>query len=118
MSDPLAATIILDTKAPTAVIQINNGNSSVSQNATSVTLTALANDYASGIDKMAIYQTGEPLPDPILSDDPRFEDYSPMVADYVLDTSTPGTRTVYVWFKDKAGNVSAGRKDTISVVAP
>ena len=118
MTDPQAAAITLDTKAPTGVIQINNGSSSVSQNTASVTLTVAANDYTSGIDMMAIYQTGEILPDPITSDDPRFEDYSPMVADYVLETSTLGTRTVYVWFKDKAGNVSAVRKDTISVVAP
>jgi ABC-type transporter MlaC component len=118
MTDPQAATIILDTKIPTGVVQINNGSSSVPQNTASVTLTIVASDYASGIDKMAIYQTGEVIPNPIHADDPRFQDFAPTVAEYALNTSTTGTKTVYIWIKDKAGKISAAIKDTISVVVP
>jgi hypothetical protein len=38
--------------------------------------------------------------------------------EYALNTSTIGTKTVYVWIKDKAGKVSALMKDSIDVVAP
>jgi hypothetical protein len=118
MTDPQAATIILDTKVPTGVVQINNGNSSVLQNTAGVTLTLVGNDYESGVDKMAIYQTGELLPNPIRPDDPRFQDFAATVAEYALNTSTTGTKTVYIWIKDKAGKISAAIKDTISVAAP
>jgi len=118
MTDPQAATIILDTKVPTGVIQISNGVTSVPRNTASVTLTIVANDYASGIDKMAIYQTGEIIPNPIHLDDPRFQDFAPTVAEYALNTSALGTKTIYVWIKDKAGKISVAIKDTISVVAP
>jgi hypothetical protein len=118
MTDPQAATIILDTKVPTGVIQINNGSSSVPQNTASITLTILAKDYESGIDKMAIYQTGERIANPINPNNPRFQDFAPSVAEYALNTSTPGTRTIYIWVKDRAGKISAMMKDTISIVAP
>ncbi|OGP75793.1 MAG: hypothetical protein A2W09_00650 [Deltaproteobacteria bacterium RBG_16_50_11] len=118
ITDPQDATIILDTKVPTGVIQINNGTTSVPQNTASVTLTIVANDYGSGIDKVAIYQTGETIPNPINPNDPRFQDFAPTVADYALNTSTTGTKTVYVWVKDKAGKISAPIKDTISIAVP
>jgi hypothetical protein len=78
----------------------------------------VANDYASGIDKMAIYQTGETIPSPIKPDDARFQDFAPTVAEFALNTSTIGTKTVYIWVKDKAGKISARMLDSIVVVAP
>ena len=111
-------TIILDTRKPAGIVRINNGVPSVPQNTASVNLTIVAKDPGSGIDKMAIYQTGDILPHPINPDDPRFQDFAPNVAEYALNTSTIGTKTVYVWVKDKAGKISAVMKDSINVVAP
>jgi hypothetical protein len=118
MTDPQEATIILDTKKPAGVVRINNGVPSVLKNTSAVALTIVANDPGSGIDKMAIYQTGDILPNPIDPGDPRFQDFVPNIAEHVLNTSTVGTKTVYVWIKDKAGKISAVMADSINVVAP
>jgi hypothetical protein len=118
MTDPQEATIILDTKKPAGIVRINNGAPSVPQGTSTVALTIVAKDLGSGIDKMAIYQTGDTVPNPIEPDDPRFQDFAPNVAEYALDTSTLGTKTVYIWVKDKAGKISAVMQDSINVVAP
>lgn len=111
VSPVVRATIILDTTAPTGAIQINNGNAAVTKtgNTTNVTLTITASDAISGIDKMAINQTGAtPAPGDYIA-------FAPTVANYPLDTTTTGTKTVNIWFMDKAGNISAKKSDSITV---
>lgn len=112
LTNPQEPDIILDTKAPTGAIQINNGEGSVSRSGptTDVTLTIVAQDTASGIDKIAVNQTGiTPAPGDYVS----FTD--PVISSYPLDTPATGTRTVYIWFKDKAGLVSSRKSDSINV---
>jgi hypothetical protein len=112
LTNPQEPDIILDTKAPTGAIQINNGDASVSRSGptTDVTLTIVAKDTASGIDKIAVNQTGiTPAPGDYVS----FTD--PVISSYPLDTPATGARTVYIWFKDKAGLVSSRKSDSINV---
>jgi uncharacterized repeat protein (TIGR01451 family) len=119
ITDPACASITLDTKVPLGCIQINNGATTMPRNnqvANTVVLTIAGYDPTSGIDKMAIYQTGDILP--TIPPDGDFIDFTPTVSEYTLNTPTIGTKMVYIWFKDKAGKISAKKSDSISVIAP
>jgi hypothetical protein len=114
-TSPIAGdTIILDTKPPKGSVLINNNAASVTRtgNTTSVTLSIVATDATSGLDKMALYQTGDTLPK-----NPPENAFIPFVQTlkYSLKTVTAGKKSVYIWFKDKAGNIGVGKSDSIKV---
>ena len=102
------AAITLDTLVPTGSVSINSGNAYITS--TGVTLTLSASDATSGVATMRLSNDG--------SSWSSWEPYA---------TSTPwtlttgdGAKTVYVQFKDKAGNPSASYPDdiTLDTVAP
>ena len=91
----------IDTTPPTGTILINNVD--VYTNSTSVTLYLSASDSTSGVSKMRFSNDGG-----IWSSE---EDYAATRA-WML-TSGDGTKTVYVQYKDNAGNRSASMSDAI-----
>jgi hypothetical protein len=93
--------ITLDTAAPTGTISINSGDAAT--NSTSVTLTLTCNDTGSGCDLMQFSNDG--------SSYSVLEAYAASKA-WTL-TAGDGTKTVYVKFKDKAGNLSGAFTDDI-----
>ena len=107
--------ITLDTTAPLSPsILINSGVSSTTS--TSVTLTLLATDsvgvtgyYASEISTTpSALATG-------WTSGTSTTSYSASVS-WTLSSGS-GTKTVYVWFRDSAGNVSASSSDSITLVS-
>jgi uncharacterized repeat protein (TIGR01451 family) len=86
------STIKLDKSTPTGSIQINNGASTTST--TAVTLTVTASDGISGIDKVRFSDDG-------VWDTETWEDYSATKA-WTL-TSGDGSKTVYSQIRDNAG---------------
>jgi hypothetical protein len=100
-SGPIGDSITLDTTPPTGTIAINNGD--VYANSTSVTLTLSASDAHSGVSKMRFSNDGV-----VWSPE---EDYA-MSKSWTLTTGD-GTKTVYVQYKDNAGNWSSSISDTI-----
>jgi hypothetical protein len=94
-------TIILDTTPPSSSITINGG--AAYTNTTSVTLTLSASDATSGVAQMCLSNTGTCT---------SWETYATSKA-WTL-TSGDGTKTVYVWYKDGAGNANTSAySDTI-----
>ena len=94
-------TIILDTTPPSSSITINSG--AVYTKTTSVTLTLSASDALSGVSQMCISNT---------SSCTSWETYATSKA-WTLTTGD-GTKTVYVWYKDNAGNANTSPySDTI-----
>ena len=84
---------------------------------TYLVVTILGVDIASGVDKVALFQTGS-LPSttvPPTADAPDWLNFAPTVESFGLDTSATGSRSVYVWLKDKAGKVSTLKTTAISV---
>ena len=120
MTDPKVASTILDTAGPTAFVQINDGATSINRfnvNLNYVIVTILGMDSASGVDKLALFQTGT-VPSttvPPAADAPDWFDFNPTVDSFGLDTTLTGAKTVYVWVKDRAGKVSALKATGISV---
>jgi len=100
-SGSISDTIILDTTAPTGTISINNGAQYT--NSTSVTLTLSASDSGSGVSKMRFSNDGTSWSGE--------ENYATSKAWALI--SGDGTRTVYVQYKDNAGNWSGSISDTI-----
>ena len=100
-SDSISDTIILDTTPPTGSILINGGAEYT--NSTSVTLTLSASDSGSGVSRMKFSNDG--------SNWSGEENYAPSRS-WTLP-SGDGTKTVYVKYKDNAGNWSNSITDTI-----
>ena len=103
-SSSVAATIVLDTIAPTGTIKLNND--ATYANSTLVTLTLSATDSGSGMSSGAQMQ---------FSNDNTTWSTAEAYANsksWTLSTGN-GTKTVYVKFKDVAGNWSAAYSDTI-----
>jgi hypothetical protein len=94
-------TIVLETVVPTGTITINGG--ATYANSTSVTLTLTCNDAGSGCAQMQFSNDGSTYSSP--------ETFSTTKA-WTLTTGD-GTKTVYVKFKDGAGNWSSAYTDTI-----
>ena len=95
-----------DTTAPTGTIAVNNGDAYTGSNV--VTVSASPSD-ANGIESICINTTGV------------CDAWEPMQWSFNVDVgNTQGTKTVYVWFKDPGGNVSAMASDAIVLdnVAP
>jgi hypothetical protein len=101
-------TIILDTVAPTGTVSINAGASYT--NTTSVTLTLSATDGGSGMSDMRFGNTGDPWS--------AWEPYGTTKA-WTLPTGE-GSKTVWVQFRDSAGNISSQYSDSIilDTIAP
>lgn len=102
VTDPVSVGVVQDCTAPVGSILINDGDSTVkiAGATTTVNLTLVANDPTTSVAEMAYNQTGvAPAPG-------DYTAYNPIVNSYALTTATTGTKHVYVWFKDQAGNVS------------
>ncbi len=94
---------VSDTVAPTGTISINNGASSTTS--ASVTLNLSCTDSATGCSQMQFS-----------NDDAAYSNFEAFSAtkSWTLASGT-GTKTVYVKYKDGAGNVSSAFSDTITI---
>jgi hypothetical protein len=111
-TDPVSVSVLQDTSLPTGTISINGEDTAVEAigSVTPVTLTMTATDPDTPVISMAYNQTGiTPLPGDFVS-------FEMTVTGFPLDTTILGTKKVYVWFKDLAGNVSKKYSDSIKVV--
>ena len=110
--------VVTDTTAPNSpAISINSDNSSTSNTVVTLTLSA-SDDYG-----ISAYYASETNTTPASTDSgwssvTSSTAYSSTVNFTLSSASTAGshTRTVYVWFKDAAGNVSASASDGITLV--
>ena len=96
-----AVTVTVDNQAPTGTVIINGG--AAATNSTSVTLTLTATDAVTSVTQMRFSNNG--------SSYSTAETFAPTKA-WTLSTGA-GTKTVYVQFRDAAGNWSAAATDTI-----
>ena len=114
-STPASNTWTIDTTAPSgSAVSINSGASSTTS--TSVTLTLLATDSVG----VTGYYASEISTTPSATasgwtSGTSTTSYSASVS-WTLSSSS-GTKTVYVWFRDSAGNVSASSSDSITLVS-
>ncbi|MEJ5312349.1 MAG: Ig-like domain-containing protein [Anaerolineae bacterium] len=100
-------TITLDTASPTGSISINNGDEHTTSR--TVTLNLTANDNAAGVNEM------------LISNVSNFSDASWQAYVNSLTwnlTTGAGTKTVYIKFRDRAGNESAVYSDAIIFYEP
>ncbi len=104
-SGPYTDTVILDRLAPTGAITINNGATYATQ--VTVTLSLTAADATSGLADLAMR---------LGNDGTNWSDWEAFTTtkQWTLDGSTDGLRTVYVQYRDKAGNI-ATYTDTITL---
>jgi hypothetical protein len=119
LRDPLPTTIILDTVAPGAFLQINNGTTTLRRFNTNVNylvLTVLGTDSASGVDKIAFSQSGSPSLVPPPPGSPDWRAATATVNSFGLNTRTTGIKSVYLWVKDRAGKVSVRKVASVNVV--
>ncbi|MGD0844412.1 MAG: DUF1566 domain-containing protein [Geobacteraceae bacterium] len=100
-------TIILDTKPPVGTISINGGAATTTNQL--VTLSLSAAD-ANGVTDMQFSTNNKWT-------GLGWEDFAPTKT-FNLGTSTPGNKSVYVRFRDAAGNISTAYSDSIKLVAP
>ena len=106
VSIPCTDTITLDTTAPAGSISINEGATYATSR--SVNLTLSASDETSGVSQMRFSNDGSNWND--------WEDYNTSKA-WTLSTGD-GTKTVYVHYKDNAGNVGTYTDTIILDTAP
>ena len=111
-STPASYTWTIDTTAPAGSISINSGASSASS--TSVTLSISATDSV-GVTEYYASETSTTPPASASgwTSVTSTTNYSANVS-FTL-SSGDGTKTVYVWFRDEVGNVSASISDTITL---
>jgi glucose/arabinose dehydrogenase len=96
-----AFTVTVDNQAPTGTVVINGG--AAATNNTSVTLTLTATDAVTSVTQMRFSNNGNSYS--------TAETFAPSKA-WTLSNGA-GTKTVYVQFKDAAGNWSTAATDTI-----
>ena len=103
---------VADTTAPTLVSVELDGGAGTTSN-TSVTMALSATDDVG----VSHYFASETFSTPT-ADQNGWSDYQSSVSFTLTGASSIGTypRTVYVWFKDAYGNISAGISDSISLV--
>ena len=100
-----------DNTPPTAVsVAIDGGADNTTSS--SVALTLSATDDQAVTQYFASESTTTPLPG-----DSGWDNYSTSVS-YSFDNDTAETKTVNVWFKDAAGNISGSVSDNISLLPP
>jgi hypothetical protein len=102
-SIPLFWTFTVDTKSPSGTIIINGGAPSTASN--KVTIELSAEELETEIEAMMISNDG-------IFDDEVWEAFIPAKANWFLEP-TAGVKTVYVKFKDIAGNESEVFDDSI-----
>jgi len=102
-SIPIFWTFTIDTVSPTGSISINNGNAATESN--SMTLTIEAAEMQTEIAEMIISNDG-------VFDDEVWEPYVTTKENWITSTIS-GIKTVYVKFKDIAGNESDVFDDSI-----
>ncbi|GBR76207.1 phage tail protein, partial [Candidatus Termititenax persephonae] len=96
-----------DMVAPVNGSVIINGGESLTKNPT-LQLALSASDAASGVASVNISETGAPAA--------TWLDYKENIGYVYALTNTPnGDRTIYVWFRDKAGNISTAVSATITL---
>jgi hypothetical protein len=100
---------VYDTTAPTAVSVVIDGGAD-NTTSSSVTLTLSATDDQA----VTNYYASESAVTPQAGDS-GWDNYSTSVS-YSFDNDTAETKTVNVWFKDAAGNVSGSVADSISLI--
>ena len=94
-------TVTVDNQSPTGTVVINGG--AAATNSTSVTLTLTATDAVTSVTQMRFSNNGTSFS--------TAEAFAPTKA-WTLSTGA-GTKTVYVQFRDAAGNWSTAATDTI-----
>jgi len=98
---PYTDTVILDRVAPGGAITIAEGSAYTT--GVLVTLSLTATDATSGVDRMCVSNA-----DTCSS----WESFASTKV-WTLDGTSDGEKTVYVWFRDRAGNVGGPFTDTI-----
>ena len=96
-----AVTVTVDNQSPTGTVSINGG--AAATNSTSVTLTLTATDAVTSVTQMRFSNNGNSFS--------TAETFAPTKA-WTLSNGA-GTKTVYVQFRDAAGNWSTAVTDTI-----
>lgn len=105
ISDNFSDSIILDTIAPIGSIIINGGANSTYSIIASLTVSAV--DSSSGVDQMHFSNNGS-----------SWQAWEPYASEKVwMLTSVSGVKTVYVQYRDVAGNSSVSFTDTITYVS-
>jgi len=99
---PYTDTVILDRLAPSGTVTIAEGSAYTT--GITVTLSLTASDATSGVEGMCVSNA-----------DTCFSSWEPFTSTKVwtLDGTSDGEKTVYVWFRDRAGNVGGPFTDTI-----
>ncbi len=105
ISTAYRGTIILDTLAPTGSVSLNSGDTSASSPA--MTATISATDGGSGVSSMQLSWDNITWQ--------AWEAYA--ITKSVTASSDVGTKTLYIRFKDLAGNISAVANDSITLVS-
>jgi glucose/arabinose dehydrogenase/chitodextrinase len=103
MATSSAVTVTVDNQSPTGTVSINGG--AAATNSTSVTLTLTATDAVTSVTQMRFSNNG--------SSYSTAETFAPTKA-WTLSNGA-GTKTVYVQFRDAAGNWSTAITDTIAL---
>jgi hypothetical protein len=103
---PASRTWTVDKTAPTGTVSINNGADRTKTQSVTLTLSATDPSPGSGVSQMRISNTQSGL------SSASWEPYS-NTRTWTL-TSGKGTKTVYVQYRDGAGNLSAMVTDTIT----
>ena len=111
VSGPASASITVDTVAPTGTVIINAA--AIYATTTSATVAITASDATSTVTKMCLFLTGGiTAPASPVASDPCFTAFT-TTAGVNLPGFTDGVKSVWVWFQDSAGNVSAVATDNI-----
>jgi hypothetical protein len=99
---PYTDTVTLDRLAPSGTVTIAEGSAYTT--GVTVTLSLTAADATSGVEGMCVSNA-----------DTCFSSWEPFTSTKVwtLDGTSDGEKTVYVWFRDRAGNVGGPFTDTI-----
>lgn len=105
LSEPLSDTIQLDTRPPQGGIRINDDAPSIPEGAP-VTLTLLAEDSDSGLSQMMVSNASN-------FQGSVWENYTTEKS-WSLNPGK-GKRTVFVRYRDRAGNISKAIQDSIRV---
>jgi hypothetical protein len=99
-----ARTVLVDTAKPSGTVLINNGATSTASRTVTLKLRATDPAPASGVAQMRFSNDGRTWS--------AWQTYATSKS-WTL-TSGAGTKTVYVRYKDRAGNISAKAKDSIT----
>jgi len=109
-NDIVIGPINIDNVAPQGTIRIVDKDGNDIDSTKSATLN-LKLGASKDTKKMYINENNTPP-----KEDSDYKDYSDSAV-YTLNDTTPGKKTIYVWFKDQAGNVSQPVYDTVQLLS-